>query len=287
MPPYVIRPLALIGVDGGGLCRSACRPMPSTAMLAAVVADLASRRSSSSCCSTAGSSGRSSAGPKAYAVARVARDLAADLHGRGLLPAAHLCRRAGAAAVPRARTRSRSITRRPRRWRWSPSSISRSRPRRAQVLRVSRRRRPRAARRLPRRLDHAGRSGPRSPRPCVILALGKPFLLAVRPEIRRRLSADVHPRGRPARARRGRPGRAAAQHARRAARLRAGLCGGVRRQSRPVRGADPAVRRRGRGDRDVVRDDPPSRRSCSSSPSTGSACTCSIWPAEAGSPARR
>ena len=69
--------------------------------------------------------------------------------------------------------------------------------------------------------------------------------LAVRREVRRWPPPDDDSRDRPSCARIARPGRAAAQHARRAAHLRHGLCHSLRSQHRAVRRADP-VDRRGR-----------------------------------------
>ena len=159
---------------------------------------------------------------------RVARGLAADLHGGGLLPAAHACRRAAAAAVSRAR-RGRGLLR----GRQDPGAggvrvvlgLGRDR---AQVLRISRRRQQGAALRVSRRRDQMDvlafarrdRGDPRA---------RQAVPLAVRPAIRRRLFPDVHSGDRSARARDRRAGRAPAQHGGRAARLRGGLRRGVRR----------------------------------------------------------
>ena len=76
--------------------------------------------------------------------------------------------------------------------------------------------------------------------------------VAVRAAIRRRLRHHVHRRGRPRGALGDRPGGTAAQHARPPARLRAGLCVGLRHERGAVRRADPALRRPWRCGRDLA-----------------------------------
>ena len=174
---------------------------------------------------------RSSPGPKAYAVRRLARHLAADLHGGGLLSAADAHRRAGAAAVPLAR-RGRGLLRRGEDAgagrlhlllglgrdgaQASPNITS-----------------PATARRLAGFLADSinWTFWPSLAATVLILALGKPILWLFGPQFVDGYLPDVHPGRRPAGARHDRAGRAAAQHAGRAARLRDGLCVGASRST--------------------------------------------------------
>ena len=101
MPPYVIRSLLLIGAMGAAYWLKLPTDA-STAMLAAVATTwvtvigqtLAMNRRLAK---------KIEPGPEGLSRRRVARGLAADLHGGRLLSAAHACRRAAAAAVPLAR----------------------------------------------------------------------------------------------------------------------------------------------------------------------------------------
>ncbi len=170
-------------------------------------------------------------GPKAYETRTWFSGFAADADGRRLLPDADAHRHPGAAAVPLAR-RHRNLLRGVEDHRSGVIRLLRGVGRgRAPVHRVSRHRRPRAARRIPFRLD-----------PLDVLALarrhrrnpadGQAATGVVRPGVRRGLPGDDFPRGRPAGPRRGRTCRTPAHHARRAANLRRDLCLRLRAQPR-------------------------------------------------------
>ena len=104
-------------------------------------------------------------GPEDLRGGRVARRLAADLHGGRLLPAAHACRRAAAAAVSRAR-RGRGLLRGGEDAGAGGVRVVLGLGRdRAQVFRISRRRQQGASSPPSSPTRSSGRSGPRSPRP--------------------------------------------------------------------------------------------------------------------------
>ena len=220
--------------------------------------------------------------PQGLRFPRLARGLAADPDGRGLLPAAVLHRRAGAAAIPLVGRGRHLFRRREDAGAGLLHSLRDVGDDRASLLPNITRSATRRGSRPMSRTRSSGRSGRRWPRPsccwrwasrcCGCSARNSWSATSIM-----FIAAD-RPRG----ARGDRPGRAAAQHARPPAHLRAGLCAGLRDEPRAVRRcwcrASAAMAPRPR---------PRSRWCsrpccCSGSCAGGSACTC--WRSGSGRP---
>ncbi len=180
--------------------------------------------------------------PKSLRFPWMARGLAADPDGRGILPAAVLYRRAGAAAVSLLR-RGRPVFRRGEdAGAGVLYSLFDGGDHRAPVCRISCQRRQGAAVGLCGACDQLD-----------VLAVigrdhraagaGQAAVVAVRTAIRRRLRHHVRCGGRPCGALRDRSGRTAAQHARPSAYLRHGLCPGLCHERGALRDAGAAIRR--------------------------------------------
>ena len=232
-------PAAAHGPDGGGLSR---RPADGCG-------DRDDRRGGVDLAADAGSAAAGEpracqarrARPQGLRVQDLDHDRAADPDGRRLLFAAGLHRRARAAVLPAAGRGRGLLRRRQDAGAGLVHLLFGVGNHRAPFQQLSRRRRPRGTVRLHRPIHQmdvlAVAGGDRAPAPVRAADAGP-----VRRRVHRRLSPDVHPGRGSAGARRHRPDRAAAQHAGRAAHLRAGLCRGLRYQSWPVLCAHPAVR---------------------------------------------